>query len=131
MARIYRCPHCDGQLNPGNRIVLRGQHKASRGLILLSPKPGNYDAVIPADFAVKARDIVDFSCPLCGHDLTSSRDPKFAEVAFRKGEKDGRVAFSRVYGQHSTYFVTEKKVKRYGKDAEVEPVNFFGAGPED
>lgn len=131
MARIYSCPHCDGVLNPGNRIILRGQHKASRGLILMSPKPGDYDAVVPEGFQVKPKDVVEFACPLCGHDLTSARDPKFAEVAFQKGEKKGLVAFSKVYGKHSTYFVSEKKVKSYGKDSEVEPVNFFGAGPED
>ncbi|HEY3451288.1 MAG TPA: hypothetical protein VGK67_33325 [Myxococcales bacterium] len=131
MTRIYACPHCEGVLNPGNRIILRAQHKAARGLVLLSPKPGNYDVVLPAGFSVKAKDTVDFGCPLCGHDLTSKRDPKFAEVAFHKGEKGGLVAFSRVFGQHSTYFVTEKKVKSYGKHAEPEPVNFFGAGPED
>ena len=42
MTRTYSCPHCDGVLNPGSKIILKASYKASRGLILLSPKPGNY-----------------------------------------------------------------------------------------
>ena len=100
-------------------------------LILLSPQPGNYDAIVPEGFPVKPRDPVDFSCPLCGAGLASKRDPALAELAFSAGEQRGTVAFSRVYGQHSTYFITEEAVKAYGEHASSDTVNFFGAGPEE
>lgn len=131
MKRTYTCPHCHGVLNPGTKIVLRGQRGKSRALILLSPQPGNYDAILPEGFSLKARDRVDFSCPLCDADLASARDGALAEIAFRAGDLQGTVAFSRLFGQHSTYFITEESVKAYGEHASSETVNFFGAGPEE
>ena len=35
MKRTYTCPHCQGVLNPGTKIVLRGERGASRALVLL------------------------------------------------------------------------------------------------
>jgi hypothetical protein len=39
------------------------------------------------------------------------------------------VVFSKIFGKHATYFITQEEVRLYGEDAQ-EGVNFWGAGPE-
>jgi hypothetical protein len=131
MKRTYTCPHCHGVLNPGTKIVLRGERAGKTALILLSPKPGNYDAVVPEGFPLKEKDKVDFFCPLCRKNLVAPREASMARLAFQLGAFSGFVAFSRVYGKHSTYVITEESVKSYGEHATSEVVNYWGAGPED
>ena len=132
MKRTYSCPYCQGVLNPADKIVLCAELAGKRGLVMLSPQPGNYRAVVPPGFPLKKKDRVDFVCPLCARDLSSPRDPTMAQIRFHAGTGSGTVAFSKTYGQHSTYFISQKsgEVKRYGEDAS-DDVNFFGAGPED
>jgi hypothetical protein len=131
MKRTFTCPHCHGVLNPGTKIVLRGERAGRAGLILLSPQPGNYDAIIPEGFPLKEKDKVDFFCPLCGKDLVAPREASMARLSFRIGSASGTVAFSRVYGKHSTYVITEESVRSYGEHATPDAVNYWGAGPED
>jgi hypothetical protein len=132
MKRVYTCPHCQGILNPGTKVVLRGQLGGKRALILLSPQPGNYDVTVAESFGLKPKDRVDFSCPLCDHDLGSPRQLAMAEVALRLSSgATGTVAFSKIFGQHATYFITEESVRTWGEHAQADDVNFFGAGPED
>ena len=42
MKNTFACPHCEGVLNPHVKILLVAETKRCRGLILLSPQPGNY-----------------------------------------------------------------------------------------
>ena len=40
---------------------------------------------------------------------------------------EARANFSRVYGEHATFFISAEGVERYGEDAsDFGPVNFFG-----
>jgi hypothetical protein len=99
--------------------------------LLFSPQPGNYDVVLPDGFVLRRRDRVEFSCPVCGQALTSERDAAMAEIAFSTSSGlTGTVAFSRVYGHHATYFITEETVRSYGEHASTGDVNFWGEGPE-
>lgn len=130
MKRTYSCPHCGAVLNPSVKIVLRAQMKGHKGLFLFSPKPGNYDVFTPSDFPLKKGDEVEFSCPVCGDDLTSSKGKAWAEIRFQVSHAtSGTVVFSKVYGHHATYFITQEEVRWYGEDAK-ETVNFWGAGPD-
>jgi len=129
MKRTYTCPYCHGILNPSTKIVLRGERGVHKGLFLFSPKPGNYDAIVPPGFELKKDDKVEFSCPICTHTLTSKRDVNLAEIAFSTSAGiTGKAAFSRTYGQHSTYFITEEEVKSYGEHAVSTDLNFWGEG---
>lgn len=131
MKRTYQCPHCRAVLNPGTKIVLRGQLAGRRGLFLFSPTPGNYEVVVPPGVELRKRDRVDFGCPVCGEDLTSRHEPSLAEIAFRTSSGDaGTVAFSRTWGNHETYFITREKVSRYGENADRDIMNYWGEGPE-
>lgn len=130
MKRTYSCPHCEGVLNPSVKIVLRGQLKGLKGLFLFSPKPGNYDVVVPPGFDLQPGDEVAFACPICGLDLTSSKGEDWAEIHFGSGPRTGgTVVFSKVSGRHATYFITQEEVRGYGEDAR-DNVNFWGAGPD-
>ncbi len=131
MKRDYLCPKCGGILNPNVKIILKTECAGRTALLLFSPQPGNYQVIAPASFHLKKDDEVRFSCPLCSRDLTSKRDPAMAEIDFRgPGDHHGRVVFSRVFGHQETYFVTKEEVRSYGRHADREGVNYWGAGPK-
>ena len=130
MKRTYECPSCSAVLNPNVKIVLRARLKKRTGLFLFSPKPGNYDVFIPQGFELVEGTRVEFACPVCGADLTSSKGKNWAEILFSTSSgARGSVIFSKVYGAHATCFITEEKVRWYGEDAR-ECTNFWGAGPD-
>ncbi len=130
MKRTYFCPRCDGCLNPNVKIILRAELAGRKCLFLFSPRPGTYEVIIPEGFRLKKKDVVVFSCPICGHDLTSHRDKALAEIHFASSSgAEGTVAFSRTYGVHATYFITSESVRCYGEHASAERVNFWGVGP--
>jgi hypothetical protein len=131
MKRTYLCPHCKAILNPSTKIILRAELEGKRGLFLFSPRPGNYDVIIPDGFRLRQKDSIGFSCPVCSRDLTSVHDPALAEIRFNaSGGSSGTVAFSRVFGQHASYFITAEHVRSYGEHAADRGVNFWGEGPE-
>ena len=132
MKRNYHCPKCYGILNPNVKIILKTECGGRSALLLFSPQPGNYHVIAPESFHLKKNDEVRFSCPLCHRDLTSKRDKAMAEINFSSpGGQSGRVVFSRIYGHHETYFVTQEEVRSFGKHADRASVNYWGAGPKD
>jgi len=130
MKRTYACPHCNAVLNPNVKIVLRARHEKRNGLLLFSPQPGNYDVFIPRGFELTKGDRVEFACPVCGGDLSSTRGKAWAEIHFSTDSGTrGSVVFSKVYGSHATCFITEEQERWYGEHAR-ESTNFWGAGPD-
>jgi hypothetical protein len=129
MKRIYACPQCDAVLNPSVKIVLRAHLKRRSGLLLFSPRPGNYDVFVPQGFPLESGDKVEFSCPVCGFDLTSPKGKTWAEIRFSTdtGHR-GSVVFSKIYGTHATCFITQERARWFGEDAGGS-TNFWGAGP--
>jgi hypothetical protein len=133
MKRFYYCLKCSTHLNPGTKIILTFVAKCGQGLILFSPQPGNYSVIVSEATRFRQGEVVQFCCPVCHADLTSSLNKNLAEIGFRFPEgPDGRVLFSRRYGEHATYFVTKEEARSYGENAQVySQVNFFGEGPKD
>jgi len=130
MRRTYFCPHCGGRLNPNVKIILRAERRGRKALLLFSPQPGNYDVICPDEFRIKKGDVVEFSCPICGHGLGSRRGEGMAEIrVVNPGGEEGKVYFSRQYGHHETYFVTEEDIRSYGEHSAPDGMNFWGAGP--
>ena len=131
MKNIYACPHCSTVLNPSVKILLVARHHDRRGMILLSPQPGNFKYLCDPTLedGLKAGDLVAFSCPVCTMDLTSVADHRFAELVLRTtGHGDRKVEFSRAFGTHATYVIDGQDALAYGEDAaEDEATNFFGA----
>jgi hypothetical protein len=130
MKRTYLCPECRAVLNPNVKIILAAYRQDLRGLVLLSPQPGNYQAIISDDLPLGQGDLVQFHCPVCSHLLTAKHDENLAGLAFRFSTGlEGKVYFSRRYGEHATYFVADDDVRSYGEhQAEIGGVNYFGAG---
>jgi hypothetical protein len=55
-----------------------------------------------------------------------------AEIHFSTGPgHEGTVVFSRIYGHHATYFITDEEVKSYGEHTDEDTVNFWGLGHGD
>jgi hypothetical protein len=122
----YYCPICNAHLNPGTKIVLCARHNERKALMLLSPTPGDYDVVVARGLDLETECVVELFCPICDHPLVSARDANMAELVFRNEERQGVVVFSKVWGQHATYFVTEEAVQSYGEHADGDGVNFWG-----
>ena len=131
MKNSFVCPHCQGVLNPNVKILLVAKHKRRRGLVLLSPQPGNYKYLCDATLEDTFRpcDSITFSCPLCTEDLTAKGKPKFTHLELRvTGHEPRRVEFSRLYGTHATFVIDGNEVTAYGEDAEdFKSTNFFGS----
>jgi hypothetical protein len=128
MKRYYSCPTCKAPLNPNVKIILVAKAGKNKGLVLFSPQPGNYQAVVSSNLKLKSGDKVEFFCPVCGVDLTSGVNPKLAEIAFYLDNGlDGKVNFSKRFGEKATFFVTEEAVRAYGDEAaRYGKLNFFG-----
>jgi len=133
MKRSYFCPGCQATLNPNVKIILAIVRGRKRSLILLSPQPGNYRVILPADVTLRRGETIALFCPACGVDLTSEANEHLAEIGFRlEAGTKGRVNFSRKYGEHATFFVTRERVRSYGENAAVYgDSNFFGAGVQE
>jgi len=130
MARAYTCPKCGGLLNPGTKVIFVIEHGRDHGLVLLSPKLGDYAVVLGTSFPLTPGTVCTFRCPICHADLTSPINDKLVEIDSR--EESGltaRVDFSRVAGEHATFVRGPKGLRRFGEHASrYESVNFFGAG---
>ena len=131
MKNTYVCPHCATVLNPSVKILLVARHHDRRGMILLSPQPGNFKYICDSSLeeGLSHGDLVAFSCPVCTIDLTSVADHRFAELVLRTpGHDDRKVEFSRAFGTHATYVIDGQNALVFGEDAdEADPTNFFGA----
>ena len=131
MKKIFACPHCEAVLNPSVKILLVAQYKKKKGMILLSPQPGNFKFVCDksVEKTLKPGATVTFLCPVCGADLTSAGNKKFTEmVLVDQAGQQRKVEFSRVFGTHATFILDGDEVVSYGDDAEgFSPTNFFGA----
>jgi len=131
MKNTFVCPHCQGVLNPNVKILLVAAFKRRKGLVLLSPQPGNYKFLCDSSLqdAFHAGDKINYSCPLCATDMTSESNPNFARLELQAPSHDPRkVEFSRIFGTYATFVVDGGEVTSYGEDADdIEGKNFFGA----
>jgi hypothetical protein len=126
----YSCPHCKAVLNPHVKIVLSARRGKTHGLVLLSPRPGNYQFLCDDEFQAKVKEgeLITLSCPSCGTNLTSTVSKKLAEINLHQpGRQVMKVQFSRVQGEQATFILNGETVVPYGEDADLyDEVNFFG-----
>lgn len=131
MKNVYMCPHCHANLNPSVKIVLVASHRRRKGLILLSPKPGNFQFVWDEHLAevIGPGAKVTFSCPVCAADLTSAANRDFSELYLDTDtKKPRRILFSRQHGTHATFIDKGDVTAAYGENVEAyDRLNFFGA----
>lgn len=124
----YACPHCNGILNPHTKIILVARRGRRRGLVLLSPRPGNYTTIADDTFPLNKGEMAQFSCPICGQELTSQLSRNLAELLLMlPGLKVKRIQFSRIFGEHATFILDGETLTPYGEDADLYgKINFFG-----
>lgn len=131
MKNVFTCPHCQAVLNPSVKILLVISYRKKKGMILLSPQPGNYkyicDESVEKNLSEGAK--VRLSCPVCTTDLTSSTNSQLAEMQMvAPGGEARRVQFSRIYGKNATFIFDGEDVTAFGEDADnLGSTNFFGA----
>lgn len=131
MKNVYLCPHCHANLNPSVKIILLASHRQRKGLILLSPQPGNFRFVCDEHLSeiVKPGTKLKFMCPVCTSDITSAVDPEFAELFLdAPNQTPRRMFFSRQYGTHATFIDKGDVIAAYGENVEdYDRINFFGS----
>lgn len=131
MKNVFTCPHCTAVLNPSVKILLVIGYRKKKGMILLSPQPGNYkyicDDSVEKNLSHGAK--VRFACPVCTEDLTSPGNSQLAELSMVvPGGEPRRVQFSRIYGKNATFVFDGEDVTAFGDDAEnMGSINFFGS----
>lgn len=131
MKRTFACPHCKAVLNPSVKILLAVKYKSKRGMILLSPQPGNFKYICDSSVSaiIKPGASLTFFCPVCATDLTSPANKKFVELTLvDPNQKLRKVEFSRILGTHATFVIDGDDITPYGEDVEDSGgTNFFGA----
>ncbi len=130
MSWTYSCPYCDAMLNPDSTIVLVAEHGERKHLIGFHPEPGNYEIYLPPDVQLEEGVHWDFYCPVCHADLVNGELGDLAELRVRAGDREQRVFFSRIAGEHATLVLSERQVaEQHGPDAakytaQLMPVRF-------
>lgn len=128
----FLCPKCRAQLVPNKKIVLLAKtERGPSGLLLLSPKLGEYTATTHTAFKLQDGEKVDIFCPVCHADLGDYMDHQnLARVIMVDDIGDEYdIVFSEIIGQHSTYKIHGDNVESYGEDAELY-TNFWGEAPK-
>ena len=124
MVLSYMCPKCKTNLNPNIRVILIAKRGDKRGLMLLSPRLGDYDFKCDRELngLIRAGDAVEFLCPVCHESLTSSEGEHFAELLAidpaNHEPKTKIVRFSCICNEHATFIYDEDSVNSFGKDNE-------------
>ena len=122
----YHCPKCNKSLTKDKKVILHFKKSPGDNFneIYLAPEPGNYKFYTIPKTDFKKGDIVVFFCSKCQTNLTSKRDPKFAELKMKVNDFIYFEAlFSTVYGDKRTYIITEDDIDVYG-DANFEDMPF-------
>ena len=116
----YLCPKCKGHLNVGEYLVFATRTlRKHKGLILLSPKVGEYKYLHHQKFHLQKGEMVDFECPICQEDLTSLKNKDHAMILMIGAEDnvEYELFFSKVAGKQSTYLVSRDNIEAFGEDA--------------
>jgi hypothetical protein len=136
------CPSCTATLNEDDERVIRfrgvltGPGFTLSSTLDLSSELGVYGAQFDKDLVLEEGCRVDFLCPHCDRDFTTSYNPDLAEIEMIEEGQEFVVVFSKIYGQHTSLVVdysTKKLIASYGKDADAyvdelgKSINFFGS----
>lgn len=118
----YMCPfpECRTLLNPGTEIIFRAENeREQQGIILLSPKVGNYSVISDQGF-LRDGELVELSCPTCHRNLMHIKDPNFAYVLRQDNNSFSAIIFSRRKGEHATFKIGNKgDISSFGPDSDA------------
>ncbi len=121
MENQYICPKCSSYLKIKDNIILTvRKNEKQKGLVLLSPEIGNYDAFFHKEsLGIEKGDKVDMFCPVCSDDLGVEESYKNLAciIMIDENGKKSDVYFSKILGEEATFKISEGKVDRFGDDA--------------
>ena len=122
----YKCPKCYGQIRIKDAVILSAKGKGyPGGLILLHPEPGNYTVIHHPDFQYNEGDIISFYCPICHHNLDSSKHMHLAMIVMTDTDgKDYDIYFSKKAGEKSTLKMIGEHAEIFGEHSESY-IDFF------
>ena len=122
----YKCPKCNGNIRVDDDIILSAKNKSlPGGLVLLHPELGNYSVKTHPDFKYETGDIINFYCPICHHNLDSSKHINLARMVMidDKGQEFD-IYFSKVTGEKSTMKMIGEHMEVFGQHS-GEYLDFF------
>lgn len=116
MSNQYLCPRCKGQLNVGDYLVFSVKTNRPRGgLVLLSPRLGDYQIIKHPYFELSDGEVTTFYCPICHRDLRCARNKKFARILMIDDDyNESEILFSRRVGEKCTFHIRVDKIQQYG-----------------
>jgi hypothetical protein len=114
----YMCPECGRGITTLGGIVLIGESKGVRTLFEFDMRPGHFghDVADPVEF--KAGETWEFSCPVCGKNLTADFNPRLARLEMMDGLARKRVLFSKVVDEHATFILGGTDLEAHGEHAD-------------
>lgn len=130
MEKKFYCPHCKAQLNIGNDIIFKAKNpKEVLGLVLVSPRIGDYSVLKDPLFTIEKGERLEVICPVCNKNLQTDKFNKNLAMVNLRDERgvESEVYFSEIFGEHCTYKITNKSIEMYGDDSSK--YNFWGAAP--
>lgn len=132
MGNEYFCPRCKGKLKVGGYIILSSRRQnGETGLMLMSPKIGDYKIVKHPDYKYSMDERLEFYCPLCGKSLSVPEVSKNLAKILMQDEngQQAEIYFSEIVGEKCTYKVTDEEIESFGEQPELY-TNFFGETPK-
>ena len=115
----FLCPKCKGHLNAGGYVIFSTKNKRKQsGLVLLSPKVGSYTVKHHESYGFEKGEAIDFACPICSKSLHAKENSENVSIIMvDENDTEYRVLFSRIYGNQSTYVLSNDDVEVFGGDA--------------
>jgi len=132
MKTEFLCPYCKGYLKPNTKIILAARKSdGTSGLILFSPKLGEYDIIKHPTFEFAEGEHINMLCPLCQATLTDQNVSQNLARILMRDEKGNEfsIYFSEIYGMKCTYKILGSSVEAFGEDADTYR-NFWGVTPK-
>lgn len=113
----FICPHCNGHLNVRESLILTAVNKHNlAGLVFIDVRLGVYKSRMHPTLQFENGEHVDFRCPICAHSLNIPKLDKRLCALYMRDETDWQstIVFSSIYGEKSTYKITEDSVESFG-----------------
>ena len=130
----FLCPECRSDLKVKSSLVFIGENpEKERGIILFSPKLGDYQMLHTDSFVFKDGDHIKFICPVCQADLGLSKTKKelASVIMIDQNKEEYRIVFSEIAGKQVTIQVKDNVVVDfYGEDNPLEYMNIWGVSPQ-
>ena len=117
MHNDYKCPKCHGNIRVRDNVILSAKNKGyPGGLVMLHPEPGNYEVITHPSFQYEKGDVIEFFCPICHHNLESSKHLNLAMVSMTDDTGvEFDIYFSKIAGEQSTLKMIGEHMEMFGE----------------